>query len=89
MSGPIITTGSLIPGRWYKITAIAPSDPDPSLKVGDVVKLNVELSDLAKRHEVNAKVVWSADYDPITQTNQVGVQFVKTVEIYQNLLSRI
>ena len=61
---------------------------DPGIKVGDVLKLNVELEEVAKRHEVNAKVVWG-DYDPVTQNNQVGVQFVKTVEIYQNLLNRI
>ncbi|MEQ1876768.1 MAG: PilZ domain-containing protein [Bdellovibrionia bacterium] len=62
---------------------------DSSIRVGDVLKLNVELTEMAKHHEVNAKVVWSGNYDPLTQTNQVGVQFVKTVEIYKNLLNRI
>lgn len=62
---------------------------DSSIRTGDVLKLNVELNQVAKRHEVNAKVVWAGEYDPITRSSQIGVQFVKTVEIYKNLLNRI
>jgi hypothetical protein len=28
---------TLTPGKWYRITKIAPGDPEPSLAVGDVL----------------------------------------------------
>jgi DNA-binding response OmpR family regulator len=84
-------TGRKIPGHILNLSlgGAELKVKDSTLKVGDVLKLNVELKELAKKHELNAKVVWATEYDPLTQTNQIGVQFVKTVEIYQNLLNRI
>lgn len=62
---------------------------DSNVRVGDVLKLNVDLEKISKRHEVNATVIWKGEYDPLTQSSQVGLRFVKTVEIYQSLLNRL
>ncbi|HEX4924319.1 MAG TPA: PilZ domain-containing protein, partial [Bdellovibrionales bacterium] len=84
-------TGRKIDGQMHNLSlgGAQVSVRDSNVRVGDVLKLNVNLEKLSKRHEVNATVVWKGDYDPLTQSSQVGLKFVKTVEIYQSLLSRL
>lgn len=40
---PTVRRGdTLKPGRYYRITEIDPTDPEPSCKVGDVLKCTVD-----------------------------------------------
>jgi Tfp pilus assembly protein PilZ len=61
----------------------------PAISVGEMLRLNIDLKQVARRYEVNAKVVWSAKVSPWGEDPGVGVQFVKDKDVYQNLLRKI
>lgn len=82
MSEPI-TTGDLITGRFYRITLIAPSDPDPSLKVGDVVECAENRPNCIDPECMigdGMEVEWFADYDAENEAYRTLVNGVEEVE---------
>ncbi len=77
-------TGDLIVGRFYMIEAISQTDPNPTLKVGDIVECaedrpgcidpeNVSMSD------DDEAVEWFADY--IGEDDGFGTIVSKVVEV--------
>jgi hypothetical protein len=57
---------SLIPSHWYRIVEIDPHDPDPTLKVGDVVRCAEEepgCLDPENHQNDGMGTQWFADYD--------------------------
>lgn len=57
---------TLVIGRWYRITVIDPTDPDPSLKVGDIVRcaeMEKGCIDPESMISDGMGVEWFADYD--------------------------
>lgn len=56
----------LTPGRWYRITEIDPHDPEPSLKVGDVVLCaegKPRCIDPENHEDDGMGTQWFADYE--------------------------
>jgi hypothetical protein len=77
-SGLALTVGS-----WYRITQIDKTDPNPSLKVGDVIECQLEKPgciDPENRLGEGMGVEWYADFDgeEAYRTLVTGVQFVST-----------
>jgi Tfp pilus assembly protein PilZ len=61
---------------------------DPSFNVGDLIRFHVHLSALAKKHVVSAQVMWrSISLD--SMEIGYGVAFMKSGDVYQNLLKRM
>lgn len=81
-SKPVPKGQNLTPGSYYRITEIDPSDPDPSLKVGDVVLCAGERAGCISptNHESDGmNTQWFADYDgeEAYRTLVNGVEFVE------------
>jgi hypothetical protein len=58
-------TGDLTPGRWYRIVAISATDPNPTLKVGDVVECKADSPKCIDPEEMlgdDYATEWFADY---------------------------
>ncbi len=61
-----VRRGSVLkPGRWYRITQIDPSDPEPSLKVGDVIRCSGDpgVRELSHEWYPDFGGCWFADLD--------------------------
>ncbi len=56
---------------------------------GDMVRVNVNLSEVSRNYSVNARVVWATQQGPESGRPGVGVEFLKAGDVYRNLLSRI
>lgn len=61
----------------------------PQLALGDVLRLNIDLKQVSRHYEVNAKVVWATQKSPWGDDPGVGVEFIKSKDFYQNLLRKI
>lgn len=63
MSEPI--TGDLVVGRWYRIVAISATDPNPTLKVDDIVECKPDSPKCIDPEEMTGDHLepeWFADY---------------------------
>ena len=58
------------------------------LNVGDFVSLKVELSEVSRNYNVNARVIWASDRNTTGRLG-IGVEFIKAKDVYRNLLSRL
>lgn len=56
---------------------------------GELVKVNVDLSSVSRAYSVNAKVVWSKPATNGPLSGSIGVEFLKTGDVYRNLLSKL
>ncbi len=61
----------------------------PEIVVGDMVRMNIELKQVSRHYEVNAKVVWSTKKSPFGAEPGIGVEFIKQQDYYQNLLRKM
>ncbi|MEQ1875258.1 MAG: PilZ domain-containing protein [Bdellovibrionia bacterium] len=61
----------------------------PDLVTGDMLRMNIDLKQVARRYEVNAKVVWTTRKSPWGEEPGVGVEFIKQRDYYQNLLRKM
>jgi len=61
----------------------------PPISVGEMLRVNIELKKVERRYEFNAKVVWSAKVSPWGEDPGVGIQFIKSGQVYQNLLRKM
>lgn len=59
------------------------------LKLGDVVRVSIELNKLSKSHIVDAKVVWASKQGFWQGKPAVGLMFLKSGEVYRNLIDKI
>ena len=55
-------------------------------EAGDLVKLDIPLSKLRKKHSVHAKVVWIEKQD---SEHEIGVEFIPNEQIYSYLLGNV
>lgn len=56
---------------------------------GQLVQLNVQLNEVYREYNVNAKVVWSSPKGFWGTGRALGIEFVKTQDIYRDLLNKI
>jgi Tfp pilus assembly protein PilZ len=61
----------------------------PSVGVGDLLRLKVHLSDMDRDHHVHGRVVWMTHKGHAAGGYGVGVKFMKTTDIYRNLLDKV
>lgn len=65
------------------------SDGENSLTVGDLVKMQVQLTDVDKSHMMNARVIWTTRKGDHSGGYGAGVKFVRNEEIYKTLMEKI
>ncbi|MBX9769412.1 MAG: PilZ domain-containing protein [Bdellovibrionales bacterium] len=63
--------------------------PEGNLTVGDLVRFSVQLNELSKKYVVHGKVVWSTDRGSHAGNPGMGVAFMNSGDIYQNLLRKL
>jgi Tfp pilus assembly protein PilZ len=61
----------------------------PSVAIGDVLRMRVHLSDMEREHNVHGRVVWTTHKGHATGGYGIGVKFMKTNDIYRQLLDRV
>jgi Tfp pilus assembly protein PilZ len=61
----------------------------PGVAVGDLLRLKVQLSDVDKEHHIHGRVVWTTHKGHAAGGYGVGVKFMKTTDIYRNLLDKV
>jgi Tfp pilus assembly protein PilZ len=59
------------------------------LSVGDLVRFSVQLNELSKKYIVHGKVVWNTDRGSHAGNPGMGVAFMNSGDIYQNLLRKL
>ncbi len=63
--------------------------PDGKLTVGDLVRFSVQLNELSKKYVVHGKVVWSTERGTHAGNPGMGVAFMNSGDIYQDLLRKL
>lgn len=61
----------------------------PGISIGDLLRLKVNLSDMEREHQMHGRVVWTTHKGHVAGGYGVGVKFMKTTDIYRNLLDRV
>lgn len=61
----------------------------PLLKVGDLLRMKVQLEDLGREHQVHGKIVWSTLRGHAAGGYGYGIQFLKSSDVYRSLVSKI
>lgn len=60
-----------------------------AVNVGDLVRLKVHLSDMDREHHVHGRVVWTTHKGHSAGGYGIGLKFMKTTDIYRNLLEKV
>lgn len=60
-----------------------------SLNKGDIIKVDVKLRQLNKRHGFHAKVIWTSDKASWNKGKAVGIEFLKSENIYAEMLAAL
>lgn len=61
----------------------------PGMNVGDLLRLKVHLKDMERDHHIHGRVVWTTHKGHAAGGYGVGVKFMKTTDIYRNLLDKV
>lgn len=61
----------------------------PMVGVGDLLRLRVHLADVEREHQMHGRVVWTTHKGHAAGGYGVGVKFMKTTDIYRNLLDKV
>jgi Tfp pilus assembly protein PilZ len=61
----------------------------PQVAIGDLLRLKVHLSDMDRQHHIHGRVVWTTHKGHAGGGYGLGVKFMKTTDIYRNLLDRV
>jgi Tfp pilus assembly protein PilZ len=61
----------------------------PSVNVGDLLRLKVHLQEFERDHNIHGRVVWTTHKGHAAGGYGVGVKFMKTNDIYRNLLDKV
>ncbi len=56
-----------------------------NVEVGKIIKLNIELDQMSRQYEVNARIVWVTNGSK--EGRQIGLEFIHASDVYRNLLS--
>lgn len=61
----------------------------PNVGIGDLLRLKVQLSDVEREHHVHGRVVWMTHKGHAAGGYGLGVKFMKSSDIYRNLLDKV
>lgn len=61
----------------------------PGVAIGDLLRLKVHLADVERDHHIHGRVVWMTHKGHAAGGYGVGVKFMKTNDIYRNLLDKV
>lgn len=61
----------------------------PAVAIGDLLRLKVHLSDVDRDHHVHGRVVWTTHKGHAAGGYGMGVKFMKSTDIYRNLLDKV
>lgn len=61
----------------------------PGVAVGDLLRLRVHLNDVDREHHIHGRVVWTTHKGHAAGGYGVGIKFMKTTDIYRNLLDKV
>ncbi len=63
--------------------------PNAAVKTGDVVQLKIQLQEVYRKYNVNAKVIWTNKVGVWGTGAGVGLEFLKAKDVYRDLLHKI
>ncbi|HMN68856.1 MAG TPA: PilZ domain-containing protein [Bdellovibrionales bacterium] len=61
----------------------------PMVNVGDLLRLKVHLADVSREHNVHGRVVWTTHKGHAAGGYGLGVKFMRSTDIYRNLLDKV
>jgi Tfp pilus assembly protein PilZ len=61
----------------------------PVMNVGDLLRLKVHLSDVEREHHIHGRVMWTTHKGHAAGGYGLGVQFMKSTDIYRRLLEKV
>lgn len=70
-------------GAYFELTQ------KPTVGVGDLLRLKVNLSDVDREHHIHGRVVWTTHKGHAAGGYGLGVKFMKGSDIYRNLLEKV
>lgn len=70
-------------GAYFELTQ------KPMVGVGDLLRLKVNLADMDKEHHIHGRIVWTTHKGHAAGGYGVGVKFMKSTDIYRNLLDKV
>lgn len=65
------------------------STEKPKVKKGDIVQVNVQLNEVYRQYNVNAKVIWTTTDGLWGTGSGYGIEFLKAKDVYRDLLHKI
>lgn len=63
--------------------------PDENADVRGIIKMKINLNEMDKQYEVNARVVWNSKASIWGKGQGVGVEFIQAKDVYRNLLNNL
>lgn len=60
-----------------------------AVKQGDVIQMNVQLNEVYREYNVNARVIWTTQEGLWGTGSGLGLEFVKAKDIYRDLLHKL
>lgn len=70
-------------GAYFELTK------KPVVGVGDLLRLKVHMSEKDKDHHIHGRIVWTTHKGHAAGGYGVGVKFMKSTDIYRNLLDKV
>lgn len=64
-------------------------DKRPSVTVGDLLRLKVNLADMEREHHIHGRIVWTTHKGHAAGGYGFGVKFMKSTDIYRTLLDKV
>jgi Tfp pilus assembly protein PilZ len=61
----------------------------PTVQVGDLLRLKVNLADMERQHSIHGRVVWTTHKGHAAGGYGLGLKFMKSTDIYRNLLDKV
>lgn len=59
------------------------------LAIGDLVKVRINLDDIARERSVNARVIWTTRKPTSGTGSGIGLRFVKSNDVYQQIMDKL
>ncbi len=85
----LVTEGSLHDSHMFNLSkggAYIELPQDLKLDEGDLLRLDIHLAQIDKKHDLHAKVVWTNKQARWNMGQSVGVEFISPDDIYSTLL---
>ncbi len=88
----VFPTGDVLDSRIFNLSrggAYLEVANEVSLKKGDIIKVDVKLRQINKRHGFHAKVIWTSEKAIWNKGKAVGIEFLKSESVYAEMLAAL